>query len=83
MFSEEQYVEWSGEARIISQAQQALMIGTSHADGSYRNCGFSIPIAFIYDETGEPLLLSHNDTRTRLFDTVTRHVEVVGTPSLS
>lgn len=83
MFSEEQYVEWSGEARIISQAQQALMIGTSHADGSYRNCGFSIPLAFIYDETGEPLLLSHNDTRTRLFDTVTRHVEVVGTPSLS
>ncbi|MFC7371873.1 hypothetical protein ACFQPF_09300 [Fictibacillus iocasae] len=77
MFSEEQYSDWSGEAKQISIQQKSIVIGTSHADGSYRNCGFSIPIAFCFDETGEVILLSKNDTRTRILDTVTKTVEVI------
>lgn len=82
MFSEEQYTEWSGEAQKISCQQSALFIGTSHADGSYRNCGFSIPTAFAFDETGEAIFLSKDDPRTRILDTVTHTVEFVDASSV-
>lgn len=77
MFSEEQYTDWSGEAQHISRQQSALFIGTSHADGSYRNCGFSIPTALAIDATGEAIFLSKDDPRTRILDTVTHTVEFV------
>lgn len=77
MFSEEQYADWSGEAKQIAMQQRSLILGTSHADGSYRNCGVSIPIAYCFDETGETVLLSKNDTRTRIVDTVTKTIEVI------
>ncbi|WP_214851283.1 hypothetical protein [Exiguobacterium sp. s193] len=77
MFSPEQYAEWSGEAARISRQQSAIVIGTSHADGSYRNCGFSIPTAFAYDATGEAIFLSKDDRRTRILDTVTNTVTVI------
>ena len=77
MFSEQQYKEWTNEARSIAINQNALVLGTSHADGSYRDCGFSIPIAFCFNEKGEALFLSKNDTRTRFFDTETRTCETV------
>lgn len=80
MFSEEQYADWSGEAKQIAVQQRSIILGTSHADGSYRNCGFSIPIAYCFDETGEATLLSKNDTRTRIVDTVLRTIEVLDSP---
>ncbi|WP_214819854.1 MULTISPECIES: hypothetical protein [unclassified Exiguobacterium] len=72
MFSEEQFTEWSEEARKIAMERKAMIIGTSHADGSYRNCGFSIPIAYCFDENGEEVFLSKNDTRTRVLETDSR-----------
>jgi len=77
MFSEEQFVEWTSEARKIAKSRKALVIGASHADGSYRNCGFSIPIAYCFDENGQDLLVSHNDIRSRIIDTNSRKVEVL------
>ncbi|WP_214716421.1 MULTISPECIES: hypothetical protein [unclassified Exiguobacterium] len=80
MFSEEQYGDWSGEAKKIALQQRSIILGTSHADGSYRNCGHSIPIAYCFDETGKAILLSKNDTRTRIVDTVLRTIEVLDSP---
>lgn len=77
MFSEEQYADWSGEAKKIAMQQRSIILGTSHADGSYRNCGFSIPMAYCFDETGKAILLSKNDTRTRIIDTETKTVVVL------
>ncbi|MCT4780833.1 MULTISPECIES: hypothetical protein [Exiguobacterium] len=82
MFSEEQYTDWSGEAQKISRQQSALFIGTSHADGSYRNCGFSIPTAFAFNASGEAIFLSKDDPRTRILDTVTHTVEFVDASSV-
>lgn len=77
MFSEEQYADWSGEAKKIAMQQRSIILGTSHADGSYRNCGFSIPMAYCFDKTGEPVFLSKNDTRTRIVDTEAKTVVVL------
>jgi len=77
MFSDEQYTDWSGEAKQIAMQQRSIILGTSHADGSYRNCGFSIPMAYCFDKTGEPVLLSKNDTRTRIVDTEAKTVVVL------
>ncbi|GGH81374.1 putative amidohydrolase [Pullulanibacillus pueri] len=72
MFSEEQFSDWTNEAKQIAITQKALVIGVSHADGSYRNCGYSIPIAYCFDEKGEEVFSAKNDTRTRILDTETR-----------
>lgn len=72
MFSEEQFTEWTEEARKIAMERKAMIIGTSHADGSYRNCGISLPIAYCFDENGEEVFLSKNDTRTRVLETDSR-----------
>ena len=77
MFSEEQYTDWSGEAKQIAMHQRSIILGTSHDDGSYRNCGFSIPMAYCFDKTGEPVFLSKNDTRTRIVDTEAKTVVVL------
>ena len=45
MFSEEQFTLWIEEATRIAIKYNTMIIGTSHADGSYRNCGISIPIS--------------------------------------
>jgi hypothetical protein len=80
MFSEEQYSDWSGEAKRIAVQHNAWVLGTSHADGSYRNCGISIPIAYCFDGDGKAILLSKDDTRTRIIDTVTKTVETIENP---
>ncbi|MFC4682865.1 hypothetical protein [Exiguobacterium sp. s149] len=77
MFSEEQYADWSDEAKKIAMQQRFIILGTSHADRSYRNCGFSIPMAYCFDKTGEPVFLSKNDTRTRIVDTEAKTVVVL------
>ena len=66
MFSEEQYTEWLEEARGIAIRNQCMVMGTSHADGSYRDSGISIPIAYCISPDGEIVFASHNDTRTRV-----------------
>lgn len=71
MFSEEQLEEWVGLAQGIAGRHQALMIGTSHADGSYRGSDISIPIAYCFDAEGKEVFIRKNDTRTVLLDTET------------
>lgn len=66
MFSEEQYTEWVEEARQMAIQNQCIVMGTSHADGSYRNSEISIPIAYCIAPDGQVVLASRNDTRTRL-----------------
>ncbi|MGF9698853.1 hypothetical protein [Paenibacillus sp. MABNR03] len=68
MFSEEQYMEWLEKARQIAVTEQSVIMGTSHADGSYRDCDTSIPIAYCIAPNGEILLQSKKDTRTRIID---------------
>ncbi len=71
MFSDEQFTEWSERARNLAIENSCFVIGVSHADGSYKNCGISIPIAYVYDKRGEAIYLSKNDTRTVIIDLVT------------
>ncbi|MFE6077175.1 hypothetical protein ACFVQB_22170 [Paenibacillus sp. NPDC057886] len=66
MFSEEQYTEWIEEARQMAIQNQCIVMGASHADGSYRDSEISIPIAYCIAPDGQVVLASRNDTRTRL-----------------
>lgn len=77
MFSEEQFEQWVGEAKAIAKTYKTIIIGTSHADGSYRNCGVSIPISYCIDSNGEPIFISKSDTRTRIVDLSARKVEII------
>lgn len=77
MFSEEQYAEWITEAKKIAIAYNTLVIGTSHADGSFRGSDISIPIAYCVSESGEEVFLSANDVRTRIMNLSTREVTIV------
>jgi len=72
MFSEEQFDEWISEAKRIAVKYNTIILGTSHADGSYRNCGISIPIAYCIDRVGEPIFISKNDLRTRIINLKTK-----------
>lgn len=74
MFSNEQYDEWINEAKKIAKMHNTIIIGTSHADGSYRNCGVSIPISYCIDSSGNPIYVSKSDTRTRIIDLRTKEV---------
>ncbi|QOS80199.1 hypothetical protein JNUCC31_04475 [Paenibacillus sp. JNUCC31] len=78
MFSEEQYAEWIEKARQISLQNQCIVMGTSHADGSYRDSAISIPIAYCIAPDGGLVLEAKNDTRTRLI--VLNKGEVTGAP---
>lgn len=49
--------------------------GVSHADGSYRNCGVSIPIAFVYTSDGRQVYLSKGDIRSVIIDLNLNKVE--------
>lgn len=79
MFSEEQFTLWTEEAARIAAKYQCPIIGTSHADGSYRNCGVSIPISYCIKANGEPLYISHADTRSRIVDLKSGTVAIAGT----
>ncbi|WP_346935214.1 hypothetical protein [Clostridium sp.] len=68
MFSDEQFEQWITEAKNIAKTYKTIVIGTSHADGSYRNCGISIPISYCIDSNGEEIFISKADTRTRIVD---------------
>lgn len=75
MFSDEQFDEWINEAKNIAKTYKTIIIGTSHADGSYRNCGISIPIAYCINNNGEPIFISKSDIRTRIVNLDTKDVE--------
>lgn len=75
MFSEDQFIEWTNRAKQMAIELNAYVIGTSHADGFYQNCGFSIPISYVFDNKGNMIHLSKNDTRTVIVDLKTRSVE--------
>lgn len=77
MFNEEQFEEWSERARTLAIKNNCFVVGTSHADGSYRNCGISIPIAYVYDKRGEEIYLSKNDTRTVIIDLETKEIKFI------
>lgn len=68
MFSDEQFQQWITEAKNIARIYKTTVIGTSHADGSYRNCDISIPISYCIDSNGEEIFISKADTRTRIVD---------------
>ncbi|MDD7795505.1 hypothetical protein [Clostridium sp. 'White wine YQ'] len=74
MFSNEQFEEWINEAKKIAKMYNTIIVGTSHADGSYRNCGVSIPISYFIDSDGNPIYVSKSDTRTRIIDLRTKEV---------
>lgn len=77
MFSDEQFELWINEAKRIAKTYKAIIIGTSHADGSYRNCGISIPISYCIDSDGVPIYISKSDIRTRIVDLDTQGFEVL------
>lgn len=76
MFSDEQFEEWISEAKNIAKTYNTIMIGTSHADGSYRNYGVSIPISYFIDSNGESIYISKSDTRTRIVNLSTKEVDI-------
>jgi hypothetical protein len=77
MFSEEQFQEWIDEARRIAITYNTMIIGTSHADGSYGDTGVSIPIAYCFDKNGEEIFIAKNDVRSRLLNTTTRQISKI------
>ena len=77
MFSDEQFEEWINEAKNIAKTYKTIIIGTSHADGSFRNFGISIPISYCIDSNGEPVFISKSDLRTRIVNLNTKEVEAV------
>ncbi|WP_061996889.1 hypothetical protein [Clostridium sp. ATCC 25772] len=76
MFSDDQFELWINEAKKIARTYKTIVLGTSHADGSYRNCGISIPISYCIDSDGEPIYISKYDTRTRIVNLNTKEVKV-------
>lgn len=74
MFSDEQFELWIDEAKNIAKTYNTIILGTSHADGSYRNCGISIPISYCIDSDGEAIYISKADTRTRIVNLSTKEI---------
>lgn len=66
MFSESQLSEWMEEAQMIAIKNHVHVMGTSHADGSYKNCGCSIPILYCVDPTGKQVLFYKNMPQTAI-----------------
>ena len=77
MFSDEQFELWLNEAKKIAKTFNTIILGTSHADGSYRNCGTSIPISYCIDNFGEAIYISKSDLRARIVDMDTKAVSYV------
>lgn len=68
VLSEEKLEEWLEAAKKLAIETKCKVIGTSHVDGSYRNCGVSIPIAYVIDEYGKVLFLSKNNTKSNIVE---------------
>lgn len=68
MFSEEQFQEWIDEAQKIAVKYNTMIIGTSHADGTFKDSDVTIPIAYCFNQSGEIIFISKNDVRSRILD---------------
>ena len=68
MFSEEQLNEWVTEAKKIAIKNKCFIVGASHADGSYKNCGYSIPIAYCFDQNGDEIFLQTNKVTSKIVE---------------
>ncbi len=77
MFSDEQFDMWIKEAKDIAKTYNTVIIGASHADGSYRDCGVSIPISYCINSDGQPIYISKSDIRTRIVNLDTKECIVV------
>jgi hypothetical protein len=82
MFSEDQFEEWITKAKEIARDHKTIIIGTSHADGSFRNCGVSIPIAYCIDPNGEEIFVMKNDIRSVVLDLKTLQYEIIDKKSI-
>ena len=76
MFSEEQFQEWIDAAQKIAVKHRAMIIGTSHADGTFRDSDISIPIAYCFNSRGEAVFIAKNDTRPRVLDILTGKLQI-------
>jgi predicted amidohydrolase len=77
IFSDEQFEQWVNEAKKIAKTYKTIIMGTSHADGSYRDCGISIPISYCIDSDGEPIYISKSDIRARIINLDTKEFVVL------
>ena len=77
MFSQEQFDQWITEGRKIAVTHETMIIGTSHADGSFRDSDISIPIAYCIDKYGNVVFIANNDVRTRIFEMETQQVWIL------
>lgn len=77
MFSQEQFDQWITEARKIAVTHETMIIGTSHADGSFRDSDISIPIAYCIDKCGNDVFIANNDVRTRILEMETQQVWIL------
>lgn len=68
MFSEEQFSLWLNEAKKIAIKFKTFVVGVSHSDGSYKNCGVSIPIAYCVNPKGEIVHLLKNDVKNTILN---------------
>ncbi|WP_373231351.1 hypothetical protein [Cohnella sp.] len=78
MFSEDQFAEWINEVKKLATQYNTMIIGASHADGSFRDSDISIPISYCIDKEGMVIFLSKNDVRTRILNTESRQVRTIG-----
>ncbi|WP_233713609.1 hypothetical protein [Lederbergia citri] len=76
MFSKGQFEEWITEAKKIAIEHNTMIIGTSHADGSYRNSNISIPIAYCFNQDGSTVFIAEDDVRTRMLNVNTKEVNL-------
>src|SRR5690606_13587681 len=74
MFSKAQFEEWITEAKKIAIEHKTMVIGTSHADGSYRNSSISISLAYCFNPTGSAVFIAEDDVRTRMLNVDTKEV---------
>lgn len=77
MFSEEQFQEWIDEAQKIAVTYNTIIIGTSHADGTFKNSNLSIPIAYCFNNRGEAVFIAKNDVRSIILDIQSTKVALV------
>ncbi len=77
MFSNEQFEVWITEAMKIASKYKTMVIGTSHADGSYGDTGISIPIAYCIDKDGSAVFISEKDVRSRILNVETKGVFIL------
>ena len=68
MFSEEQLDLWLNEAQKIAKQFNTIVLGTSHSDGSYKNCGVSIPIAYCIDNEGKLVCLLKDNSKDQIIE---------------